>query len=56
MDKKKSEKEKLETRREKLESYLMTLPAEKKNHLGPAGVMEQSVRKEINEIDQKLKF
>jgi hypothetical protein len=45
MDKKKSEKEKLETRREKLESYLMTLPAEKKNHLG-----------QINEIDQNLKF
>lgn len=51
---KKSERKELEKRRDKLESYLMTLPAEKKNNPGPAGIMEQSVRKEIAEIDKKL--
>lgn len=51
---KKSERKELEERREKLENYLATLPAERKNHPGPADSMERSIRKEIDEIDKKL--
>ncbi len=43
----KSERKELEKRREKLESYLMTLSAEKRNNPGPASVMEES-RERIN--------